>query len=88
MISLPNSDPNLSFSHLEPVKDFSSEAELEIFARECINKNVDDAEDLICSDTPTVNRADLRNADNGKQSKTNNFLVNLSFAFYQRLCIC
>lgn len=35
-----------------------------MFARECINKSADDAEDLICSDTPTVNRADLRNADN------------------------
>ena len=39
---------------------------MEVFARQKVLEMGDDAEDAICSMTPTLNRNDLRNATQGK----------------------
>ena len=45
---------------------FQSEADLEIYARQTILGQGDDHEELLCSQTPTMNRNDLRSASSGK----------------------
>ena len=47
----------------DPIKSrFQSEADLEIYARQAILSQGDDHEELLCSQTPTMNRNDLRSA--------------------------
>ena len=42
---------------------------MEVFARQKIVELGEDAEEAICSATPTLNRSDLRNATQGKFPK-------------------
>lgn len=44
-----------------------TEVEMEVYARAKIEELCgDDADELVCSETPTMNRNDLRNASGGK----------------------
>ena len=54
-------------SSVDPISQkVQSEVEMEVYARAQLDAAGEDADELICTDTPTCNRNDLRNASAGK----------------------
>ena len=59
---------SLTFSlNLDPVSQhFKTDKEMLQLAIDTLKKRPNDHDDLICSDTPTMNRMDIKNATGGK----------------------